>query len=257
MENYIQLLITLAIVVGGIVSAVNKSKRKAASQKASEQKNITRQTSGQGQYGRDGGQVSGKKSLAEMLRELAEEASGDTASPTVAPRPIFTPSMPGTLAKSVSDRSVTSREPQRQDASYMPEAVAYEAESLEAEYDGVDGARRRDDYNVEMHNAGNRYVGGESRGTEKKNGYLDRKKAAGTGARTHSGTGARFGDNTSAKGTKITAYAEDAAGAAGVTTTDIVAQENTSASRLAAILGGEFDLRRAIIETEILTPKYL
>lgn len=223
MENYIQLLITLAIVVGGIISAVNKSKRKAASQKASEQKNITRQTSGQGQHGRDGGQVSGKKSLAEMLRELAEEASGDTASPTVAPRPVATPSMYRSLAKSVSDRSVTSREPQRQDASYMPEAVAYEAESLEAEYDGVDGARRRDDYNVEMHNAGNRYVGGESRGTKKKSGYLE--------------------------------YASDAM--ASSATAEIAAQEDTGASRLAALLGGEFDLRRAVIETEILTPKYL
>jgi hypothetical protein len=110
--------------------------------------------------------------------------------------------------------------------------------SLEREYDAPDGREYRGGFSYEDFDAEQRYVGGEMghaggelRATGPKSDVNATKTAAGTGT-PEAAANTPAADFPAANG------------------------KSDSLNALREVLGGDFDLRRAVIETEILTPKY-
>jgi hypothetical protein len=199
------------------------------------------------------------------------------ASPTVAPRPIATPSWPLSAERAKTTGQVTKPAP----SSRVPEeptATSHDYYSLETEYDTMDGWGSVEHYGAEY--AGKEYSGAErgdaTRSSAEDAGaegrYVGGEFGRGGSNRTSGVAGSsvgvagggKFGRGASAGsvsgGTKM---GSDSAARAGDSAGDAMEGDNTggtngdAATRLAAVLGGEFDLRRAVIEAEILKPKYL
>lgn len=121
-----------------------------------------------------------------------------------------------------------------------PVATSYDYYSLEDDYDGTDGRGRRPEYNA------------ESTLSTLRSGVLN---AADARTVSTAPMGSRPGVRTvsSVSGT----LKPGMSGAVVAENEDPSKAHDEGASAIAEILGGEFDLRRAVIEAEILTPKYL
>jgi hypothetical protein len=169
----------------------------------------------------------------------------------------------------------------------QPVATSHDYYSLEEEYDMADGRGYRGEYSAEESDAEQRYSGGELGGTGSVSGRFFSTTASGA-----SDSGDPFEDEiaeydrlaawrtqrSSLAAPTAFATSETAAtqaahrtarpavnSALDPTATDIAAmgdlsdmpEDDGSSATLRELLGGKFDLRRAIIETEILAPKYL
>lgn len=182
-------------------------------------------------------------SFTRMLEELSRQLN-DQPSPTVSHRPL---------------------------ASSQPEPTSEDYYSLEEEYDAMDSRARRSEYNAEDFDAERRYVGGEMRGT---GGTSGRHQGNGSGEYYEDEITAykRLAAERTRRSTPLQAKVVKAGAAnypaaavvdaaanpvpVAVSTTDPAAGNN-SLNTLRELLGDDFDLRRAVIESEILTPKYL
>lgn len=181
--------------------------------------------------------VGGGRSLTQILEELAREASGG-------------------------------------DSQFPSEGEFVGAEEHgTAEYLGTETPRgwQGGVYSVEDADAEARYVGGEMRPAARHlGGEMVPRRVMSVSARTESAnrqtlgtaTGSPFG-SAAATGATATAGVSAASnsGSDRVRPTDGSAddptQDDTAGRRLRELLDGGFDLRRAVIETEILTPKYI
>lgn len=128
--------------------------------------------------------------------------------------------------------------------------------SLEDEYDAADGWGYHDSYSAEESDAEQRYVGGER--------YLG-------GERRYADAGDHFETEIAAYERLVAKRAERSrltpatdgktAAGTGQMAVDFPAADPTDGNdvpvTLREVLGGEFDLRRAVVESEILTPKYV
>jgi hypothetical protein len=181
--------------------------------------------------------------IEELSRQLEEEMS-----PTASPWPVVRP---------------VASEP-------STEETSHDYYSLEDEYDVMDGREWSDTYSAEDADAESRYVGGEMGGARyggevvERGGETARESlAARTAARESlAARVAARGQLTARSDTSpvpaeevgVPAAAEPTYGADAVV---MDADELYTPARLREVLGGDFDLRRAVIEAEILTPKYI
>lgn len=282
MEDVIPYLIWAVIIIAGAISSVNKTKnkreeearRKAAEQAAAKQaaqhavegREAARQAatkraaadsgsgwgagwgssvgtgagtdwgtsvgtgSGSGQGSAEQGYGDGRVkpaggTFASVLEELSRKL-GEQPSPTVASRPMVTS---------------------------QPAATSFDYYSLEEEYDAADGRGYRGEYSTEMP---------EDEVTAYERLATQRAHRSSLAASTAATTGMASASGKVAGMTSGTGGAAVSAGnrAAYLSTNPAVGNQAASddaRTTLQELLGGDFDLRRAVIEAEILTPKYL
>ncbi len=221
MNETFEWILMLAAIVIGIVGAVNKNRKKAEAERKSgglEQTEVDQGTDAG--YGRTPKPV--RKTLAERLIELAEQtADPDTASPMTAPRPIATPAFPMTRSKSGGNDKSGSLYGESAKPAPISSRTATPLRSQPE-------ATSHDYYSLEAE-----YDGMDGRG----------------------------GMNRPLVGTRVVSTLSAGEVSSG-TITDDAADYATGANdacraSLAKIFGDEFDLRRAVIEAEILNPKYI
>jgi hypothetical protein len=177
--------------------------------------------------------------LEELSRQLEEEMS-----PTASPWPVVRP-----VASELST-----------------EETSHDYYSLEDEYDAMDGREWSETFSAEDADAESRYVGGEMGGARYggevvgRGGETARESlAARTAARESLAARERLSQRSDtslvpAEEVGVPAAAQPTYGADAVV---VDADELYTPARLREVLGGDFDLRRAVIEAEILTPKYI
>lgn len=271
MKDTVEILLMVAAVVIGIIGAVNKNRKKAEESGRQGKSRGKDQTADMWRVWREAGsntdpdanasvswqsvdsgedvqnpktvrrsfaEHSGTgRSFADALRHIVEQADADagTASSTVAPRPIATPSFPMAGWKPTASRSAASARqvvdqvnapPQTVSplpSHGQPAAISNDYYSLETEYDWTDGREQRPDYGTGRSDAGQRYA-------------ATKPSIQATGAGI-----ASIREATQQQAPEATAA---------------TAQDGAK-SPFAEIVGDEFDLRRAVIEAEILRPKYI
>jgi hypothetical protein len=234
----------LVAAVLGIIGIVNNNKKKRE-EAASSVKGRKPTTAGTPRP-KPAGSAFGRM-LEELSRQLEEESST-----TVSPWPVVRPV--------ASEPSTTEQ----------PEATSHDYYSLEDEYDAMDGREWNDTYSVEEADAESRYVGGEMGGARYGGEVVGRGVATAReslagrvpareslAARVAARERLSASSDTSlvpAEEVGIPRAAEPTYGADAVV---VDADTLYTSARLREVLGGDFDLRRAVIETEILTPKYI
>ncbi len=217
MENVLIWLIWVAIIIGGIVSSASKAKKKR------------------------------EEEARRMMQEADKRASADSGSEQTA-RPVG-----GTFDKVLEElsRRLVEQPSPPVVARPLPHvsrpATSYDYYSIEEDYDATDGRVYGDDYSAEEPDAEQRYVGGERRGS-----YA----AAGTGDYFEDEIVAyeRLAARRAKRSTIAAASPASVETEAADPAVDLTDNTRTS---LQDVLGGEFDLRRAVVEAEILTPKYI
>lgn len=173
----------------------------------------------------------GPRSLAEVLEEIARQAT-EQPSPTVSSRPLLQPVL-RPVAQSVS--------------APQPAETSHDYYSFESEYDAMDGHEYRGDYSAEDPET-------EIAAYE----HLAAKRA-GRSTITTSVLGAGVGPDTTVDVVANRAMGSiDSAGADnGSADSEDLTDDDAETSLREFLGGGGFDLRHAVIETEILTPKYV
>jgi hypothetical protein len=251
--NWVVLVLTAVFGIIGLVNN-NKKKREEAASSVKERKPTLaggKPSTAGSPRPKPAGSAFGRM-LEELSRQLEEEMS-----PTASPWPVVRP--------------VASEPP----AAKLPEATSHDYYSLEDEYDAMDGREWNDTYSVEEADAESRYVGGEMGGARyggEMGGARYGGEVVGRGVATareslaaHTATRESLAarerlsqrSDTSlvpAEEVGIPRAAEPTYGADAVV---VDADTLYTSARLREVLGGDFDLRRAVIETEILTPKYI
>ncbi len=253
--EWIMGLLTVMLAIAGIVSNARKKREEQA---AAGSGSIPRAGSnnphagtGAGSKGVNAGTKSGAgmgMGTATGSRTGADMATGRRANP-----------IPRSFADVLEElsRSLTDQ------PSPPPAATSYDYYSLENEYDASDGRGYRDDYTAEDSDAEQRYIGGEFLGSGNKS-YGAGGDLPGTSVSAHT---------PSHRSLSVPASIETASGLSGAGSSDLPASDPansagflmtesdspTDANRttLQELLEGDFDLRRAVIEAEILTPKYV
>lgn len=230
--NWIIGLLTVVFAIVGIANN-NKKKREEQGLPPDNGSRSGSGTSGAG-MGRGTKPVVGG-SLGRILEELSRQMN-DQPSPTIASKPLSRP-----FAQPAA----------RPMAPPQPEATSHDYYSLENEYDMMDGREYRGDYNSEDSGAEQRYVGGEQRYTGE---YFEPEVVA------YERLAAQRAQRSSLASAKAAEGRLVAAGSMAVPVPPETTADNTcddSRSKLQELLGSDFDLRRAVIESEILAPKYI
>jgi hypothetical protein len=134
----------------------------------------------------------------------------------------------------------------------QPEATSLDYQSLEDGYDEAEYYRSAEDFDAEQ-----RYEGGEMRASGRYEGGEMRPvgRFSSAGRATNSAMAAsssKAADFSSSAGV-LSVGGADGAGV----TDDTDGVDGEVQTSLQELLGGDFDLRRAVIEAEILTPKYI
>ena len=228
-----------AIIVGSMVSSASKAKKKReeeARRKAKTAGGVGAGTvAGSSDAGRAnssdagrGAKPGGRKSLSEIFEELARQAN-EQPSPPVVIRPLSPP-----------------QSPQQQS---QPVATSHDYYSLEGEYDAMDGREYRGELSAEVFE--DEVAAYERLATQRA------QRSSLTGAEASIGT-AGLGTGSGSIAAKVVHATAGMAASPEESnfalTTDAADNAQTTLRKL---LGGEFDLRRAVIEAEILTPKYV
>ena len=230
MEDVFVWIFWTAMIVIGIASSVSKALKKAKeaeSRTSAADRNATPAGSytgaGAGSTGADSrqGRKPARKSLAEVLEELAEQGQQRREMPSPTAWPVF-----GEVSKSTAPAYSTE-----------PAATSHDYYSLETEYDAADGRGYRENYNADDISS------------------YEKLAAERTHRTTYSGTVSAKGMDMANAAARTTGVRTSIAPAETPIAEDDARNRNDNGT-LADILGGEFDLRRAVIEAEILTPKY-
>ena len=241
MEDVFVWLFWVAIIVGSIISSASKAKKKqeeaarkaAAAKRAAEVRSATGQVaSGQGRGGvsRTGAGAGMERNakpaggtFANVLEELSRQL-GEQPSPPVVTRPLSKPVVqPAASPASSAPRPMVVSQ---------PAATSHDYYSLEEDWNVGSSAEEFD--------AEQQYVGGEMR-------------VFGSGISDEYDDEIAVYENLVAERARRSALTAPEAAVAD----DPTADNNGGSANLRDILGGDFDLRRAVIEAEILTPKYV
>ena len=214
-------VIGVLTVVFGIAGIANNNKKKREEQASSA---AGRKPPADAGRTRPAGGTFGRI-LEELSRELNEQPS-----PTVSPWPVSFPA-----ARSAAG----------------PEATAHDYYSLEEEYDAMDGSEWRGDYSAEDSDAESRYVGGEM-GERRFSYEMEEDKTTARESLT-----ARIASRSASPSRVVSAVESTADGAGEAEVLSSNPDAVHTPATLREVLGGDFDLRRAIIEAEILAPKYI
>ena len=241
MESF-EWVIGLLTVIFGIAGIANNNKKKRQEQASSAAGRKPPASTGRtrpvgGTFG---------KILEELSRQLEDEQPSPTATPSwPVARPAARPSGPDATVSTPS-------------AATQPEATSHDYYSLEGEYDTMEGYAWHRDYNAEESDAESRYVGGEM--GDRRYGHDGYEEDVVEEIMTER---ERFLARISARPTTPTAVnaasaveaVETGATATGISSPD--PDDVDTPATMRELLGGDFDLRRAVIEAEILTPKYI
>jgi hypothetical protein len=178
--------------------------------------------------------VSSASKAAKKAREqAAKKTSRPVMRPVVEPRPLSSPmdSVPTSWPVVFETRPVEA------DEDYY---------SSEEELDTFDGREYHKDYSAEDIDAEQRYVGGE----QGYRGGLVKNRQAGVMTGAPASVSASAGGSAALHADFFTSDSEDIR-------EEDREDDNASTTPLRELLDGDFDLRRAVIEAEILTPKYV
>ncbi len=223
MEDVLVYIFWIVVIGGSIANSIAKARKKvreADSRTSTAGRNATPTGTypGSGAGSTGSGSRQGGKPARKSLAEILEELAEQGQQRRETPSPTAWPVF-GPVAKSAAPVS-----------SVEPTATSHDYYSLETEFDATDGRGYRESYNADDISA---Y---ESLASERAN----RTTYSGMAAQT---TGARIVID---KVPSETPTEEN----------DALNGNADNGDTLEEILGGEFDLRRAVIEAEILTPKY-
>ena len=243
-ETFEWVLMLVAIAIG-IIGAVNKNKKKAAEAAQKAKERMAGNEAGEVGEGMHPGRS--RRTLADVLIELAERtADEEPASPTVAPRPVATPVNPTWRSQSHGSGRPTAESPRPAmplTVSNQPEATSYDYYSLETEYDAMDGRGYGDRNVIESEVAAYERLAAERA-------HRTIYAEASSGVASVSASAKKpFSDGStkSSDGQTVSEVWADA---------KIKEDDAPGRNSIGEILGDEFDLRRAVIEAEILNPKY-
>lgn len=238
MRDNFEWIIGLLTVVFGIAGIVNNNKKKREEQ-ASSMAGRGASTVGRGSQAPGSGRVStpgmGRAKPAggtfgSLLEELSRQlAESEQPSPTVTSWP---------LSRSAESRSWEMAEVSE------PEAKSHDYYSLEDM--AMNDSYLRGGYDVENVDAESRYAGGELRTGEVGGKGRGGSVAVYAEVDPMADPGIYSAAEPSVNSIK-SAYIQDDSGLAG----------DATSTTLNELLGGDFDLRRAVIESEILMPKYV
>ncbi len=207
-------------------------------------------------------------SFGRMLEELARQL-GDNEAPTAAPRPVVRPfalpSSPSAHTQPQSAKAQEARAASYPAATYtattytsaQPEATSFDYYSLEDEYNTMDYRGGEAGYEEDEIAAYERLAAQRARRSTLAQTRVTSSSTAGS----TSASGGVSGSMASS-GSSVAAYAAAGSAAAGSVAADrdgLAASTDATEDKttLQELLGGNFDLRRAVIEAEILTPKYI
>jgi hypothetical protein len=247
MESFEWIFGVLAVVLGIIGAANNNKKKREEAARSVKGRKPTAAGSPRPKPTEGTPRPKPASAFGRMLEELSrqlEEESSTTASPWPVMRPVA--SEPST------------------------EETSHDYYSLEDEYDAMDGREWSDTYSAEDADAESRYVGGEMGGARYGGEVVGRgvataRESLAARASAREALAARVaarGQLTARSDTSLVPAEEVGVPAAaqptyGADAVVVDADEHYTPARLREVLGGDFDLRRAVIEAEILTPKYI
>ncbi len=223
MEDILVWLFWAVMIGGSIASSASKAKKK----REEEAKKAA-------------AKAKARAAAAKTATATAAKTASATAAKTIAAQPAMPKSAPGGTFGRVLEE--LSRQLSEQPA---PTATSHDYRSLEQEYNAMDGREYRGDWSAES-------LEDEVTAYER----LAEQRASRS---SHTGTAvAGFGTTSgTVSGTAFGTLSGTTSGIAAGAVADAVANaDDDGPTTLQELLDGDFDLRRAVIEAEILTPKY-
>jgi len=245
MGEYGWIVWVVLMIILSIVQSRNKAKSGSeARRKAAEQQAVGGAETERKHAPASASRPAGGRSLTQILEELAREASGGGASPDGDPSEVE-------LAGAEEYDSVEYFDTERS-SDWSGGVYSVEDADAEARYVGGEMGASSRHVGGEMGPAA-RYVGGESGATTRHSGGEMTQRRATLPydmAGNQSVTTVRQAEGASGRSTNIQADSSEDGSANG-------SADDTAGKRLHDLFEGGFDLRRAVIEAEILTPKYI
>jgi hypothetical protein len=267
MEDILVWIFWVAIIIGSIVSSASKAKKKQeeetrraveAARRAAEARGTAGTRSSAGGYAPDRGAGGADPweakpaggTFGRVLEELSRQL-GEQPSPPIVMRPLSKPVAQPANPSSARPMTAPASSAPRPVVVSQPTPTSHDYYSLEEDFDAEQG-----------------YVGGEIGYLEDEIAAYERLAAerarrstldAVKTANAPAGRVANFAaaatatGTTGATGTTVSGASSAAPSPDSLVSPDAAATPPT----LRELLGGDFDLRRAVIETEILTPKYV